>query len=242
MWRYRPYTAQGQALAQLILLKETAELPGLGLSLLPGAVGFVQQEGKRWRLNPSYVPMQLLQALAHEMPSSRWQAVADASLDMLVRSAPKGFSPDWTVYDHKDGFLPDHDGEKKGQGSYDAIRTYLWAGMLHPQAAGRDRLLKAFAPMAAMVERDGVPPEHIHPLTLQVNGIGPSGFSAALLPFLQAQRANSALATQRKRLQTQPLRPTAYYEQCLSMFAISWMRGEYSFNARGQLQVPWQPR
>lgn len=239
LWRHRPYTAQGAALAQLILQKESAELPGLGLNLLPGPVGFVLEPEQRWRLNPSYVPLQVLHGLATDLPAQRWRSMADGSLDMLVRSAPNGISPDWTLYDRKAGFLPDETGEEKGRGGYNAIRTYLWAGMLHPKAPGRERLLQALAPMAAIVERDNAPPEHIHPLTLQTSGPGPSGFSAAMLPFLQAEGATQALEAQRQRLVTQPLRPTAYYEQCLAMFGLGWMRGDYAFTASGQLQLPW---
>lgn len=239
IWRYRPYTAQGQALAQRILQKETAELPDLGLSLLPGPVGFVLEADKRWKLNPSYVPLQLLQSLAQETADPRWQRLSEASLDMLVRSAPQGISPDWTLYDREAGFLPDDQGDEKGRGGYNAIRTYLWAGTLHPQAFGRERLLKALAPMAAIVERDQTPPEHIHPRSLQISGPGPSGFSAAMLPFLQALQAQTALQAQRQRLASQPLRPSAYYEQCLALFGIGWMRGDYAFDPQGKLQLPW---
>jgi len=239
LWRHRPYTSQGQALAQLILRQETAELPGLGLSLLPGPTGFVQQPGRRWRLNPSYLPLQLLPALARDTGDARWQQMAPASLELLVRSAPQGISPDWTVYDTEAGFLTDDRGEEKGRGGYNAIRTYLWAGLLAPQAAGRARLLQALAPMAAIVGRDQAPPEYIHPRTLEIEGQGPAGFSAALLPFLQAQGAGKALETQRQRLRAQPLRPTAYYEQCLALFGIGWMRGDYAFSADGQLLLPW---
>lgn len=239
LWRYRPYTAQGRTLAALIWQKEVATLPQLGPCLLPGPVGFVKEAGQRWRLNPSYLPLQLVQALAHELADKNWQQLADASLDLLLRSAPKGISPDWVLYDRQQGFLTDDDGDEKGRGGYNAIRTYLWAGMLAPQAPGRDALLQALAPMAQIVDRDQTPPEYIHPRTLQISGPGPSGFSAAMLPFLQAQKATRALEAQRQRLQSQPLRPTAYYEQCLSMFGLGWMHQAYAFTAQGQLQVPW---
>lgn len=240
LWRYRPYTAQGRTLAALIWQKEVAQLPGLGPSLLPGAQGFVQQPGQRWRLNPSYLPLQVLQALALEMQEPGWQQLADASLDLLVRSAPAGISPDWTLYDSQLGFLTDEtDTEAQGRGGYNAIRTYLWAGMLHPQAPGRAQLLRTLAPMAAIVERDQAPPEYIHPRTLEIIGPGPSGFSAAMMPFLQAQGASRALDAQRQRLQAQPLRPTAYYEQCLALFGQGWMRKDYAFTPQGQLQLPW---
>ena len=111
--------------------------------------------------------------------------------------------------------------------------------MLHPQAPGRGQLLRTLAPMAAIVERDQAPPEYIHPRTLEISGPGPSGFSAAMLPFLQAQGASRALDAQRQRLQAQPLRPTAYYEQCLALFGQGWMRKDYAFTPQGQLQLPW---
>ena len=239
LWKYRPYIAQGSTLAHLIWKKEVAQLPQLGPTLLPGPVGFVQEADKRWRLNPSYLPLQLVHALATELSDAGWRQLADASLELLVRSAPAGISPDWVVYDTQQGFLTDDAGEEKGRGGYNAIRTYLWAGMLAPQAPGRERLLRALAPMAAIVERDQAPPEYIHPRTLEISGPGPSGFSAAMLPFLQAQGASHALDVQLQRLRTQPLRPTAYYEQCLALFAQGWMRKDYAFTAQGLLQLPW---
>lgn len=60
-----------------------------------------------------------------------------------------------------------------------------------------------------------------------------------MLPFLQAQGASHALDVQLQRLRTQPLRPTAYYEQCLALFAQGWMRKDYAFTAQGLLQLPW---
>ena len=240
LWNVRRYRALGRSLAERILAEETADLPGLGHTLLPGPVGFVVEAGQRWRLNPSYLPLQVLQALALEMQEPGWQQLADASLDLLVRSAPAGITPDWTLYDSQQGFLTDEtDTEAQGRGGYNAIRTYLWAGMLHPQAPGRAQLLRTLAPMAAIVERDQAPPEYIHPRTLVISGPGPSGFSAAMLPFLQAQGASRALDAQRQRLQAQPLRPTAYYEQCLALFGQGWMRKDYAFTPQGQLQLPW---
>ena len=64
-------------------------------------------------------------------PSSRWKLRA-SSLRLTVDTAPKGISPDWVIYDTKWGFLRDTD-KDKAMGAYNAIRVYLWAGMLHPR-------------------------------------------------------------------------------------------------------------
>ena len=55
LWRERSYTALGTVLARAIVAQETAVLPGLGRTVLPGPVGFHPQDDV-WRLNPSYVP------------------------------------------------------------------------------------------------------------------------------------------------------------------------------------------
>ena len=52
----------GTLLLQRIGREEVADIPGPGLMLLPGKVGFVAED--RWRLNPSYLPPQLLARFA----------------------------------------------------------------------------------------------------------------------------------------------------------------------------------
>ena len=52
----------GTLLLQRIGREEVADIPGTGLMLLPGKVGFVAED--RWRLNPSYLPPQLLARFA----------------------------------------------------------------------------------------------------------------------------------------------------------------------------------
>ncbi len=47
---------------------------------------------------------------------------------MLTDSAPRGFAPDWALYRAGRGFEPD--AETHAASAYNAIRVYLWAGML----------------------------------------------------------------------------------------------------------------
>lgn len=241
LWNERRYRALGTLLAARIVREETADLPGLGLTLLPAPKGFAEEPG-RWKLNPSYLTLQLMQALAsHEAPSP-WKALIESSRKVITGSAPQGFSPDWTIYDgSKQAFLIDEQGKEKGQGTYNAIRVYLWAGMLHPDTPGRRAVLDALAPMARYVREQGYPPESIDIRTGKGSGPAPSGFSAALLPFLQALPDRAALQSQLQRLDARPLRPTAYYEQTLALFGLGWHQGLYRFSANGELLPRWKP-
>ena len=145
------------------------------------------------------------------------------------------------MYDAKQGFLVDTEGKEKGQGTYNAIRVYLWAGVMHADATGRKALLDTLAPMARYVREQGYPPESIDILTGQASGPAPSGFSAAMLPFLRAMGDDKALQSQRMRLEARPLRPKAYYEQVLALFGQGAFEGQYRFTATGQLLARWKP-
>ena len=107
--------------------------------------------------------------------------------------------------------------------------------------AERKALLEALQPMARFVREQGYPPESIDILTAQGSGPAPSGFSAAVLPFLRAVGDDRALQSQRMRLEARPLRPTAYYEQVLGLFGLGAMEGHYRFTANGQLTLRWKP-
>jgi endoglucanase len=52
LWHEPCYSTQGQLLAKHLLQGETADLPELGATLLPGALGFTPAPDT-WRLNPS---------------------------------------------------------------------------------------------------------------------------------------------------------------------------------------------
>src|SRR5439155_10154461 len=71
-------------------------------------------------------------------------------------------------------------------GSYDAIRVYLWAGILDPSTPGRDSLLKALSGMTRYLQANPVPPEKIKQDGTVQSPKSPVGFSAAVLPFVAA--------------------------------------------------------
>lgn len=132
-------------------------------------------------------------------------------------------------------------------GSYDAIRVYLWAGMLDPGAYGRSDILISLAGMAAYLADHGAPPEKVDADGTPLAQDGPVGFSAAVLPYLHAlPRADKPLAQQRDRLNDQ-LDPAtglygkdpAYYDQNLTLFATGFLDGRFRFAPRGELKVEW---
>src|SRR5690606_38753057 len=72
LWNEPEYTGQAHSLLALIESHELAELPGLGLMLMPGKEGFIDTQGKTWQLNASYLPIPLLRRLADESPHGPW--------------------------------------------------------------------------------------------------------------------------------------------------------------------------
>lgn len=230
LWRRPDYLQLGNHLLWRSAAQTLRKLPGLGLMLLPGDVGFESAQG--WRLNPSYVPPQLLARFALIAPI--WAEVANNSRRLWIEGSPKGFAPDWLMWQAGQGAMADGQDAK---GSYDAIRVYLWLGMLAPEAPERGSLLAHFKPMIDATARQGFVPEQVTSTTGEQTGTGPVGFSAALLPLLASDSA--ALSTQRERLRSNPPLADAYYNQSLLMFGQGWDEQRYRFDKDGRLQPSW---
>ena len=104
LWKIPKYSALAELLAARILREETADIPGLGLVLLPGPKGF-HPDDVTWRLNPSYLPIQIMRRFAVLYPDSDWKKIAATSLEIIARTAPYGFAPEWIEYKNGKGFL-----------------------------------------------------------------------------------------------------------------------------------------
>lgn len=132
-WQRPDYLDDAKALLILVERHEVAELPGLGAMLLPGKEGFTQK-GQNWVLNPSYLPLPVLRKVASLSSFAGWQQMPQNLNRLLVKASPTGFAPDWVAYQgqavDRGVFLTSN--IKGGVGSYDAIRTYLWAAVTHP--------------------------------------------------------------------------------------------------------------
>ncbi|KIG08981.1 cellulose synthase complex periplasmic endoglucanase BcsZ [Caballeronia concitans] len=233
-WGERSYTARGASLARRVLDEESATVPGLGLTLLPGPAGF-HPAADVWRVNPSYAPLQVIRGIGASLADdARWPRLAASSARMLADTAPRGFSPDWALYRANRGFEPDTD--TQAESAYNAIRVYLWAGMLASSDAARAGLLQRFAPFAAYIAEHGAPPERVDTRTGRPGlNDGNAGFSAAAVPFLAA-RGESALAdaqAARAEAETAP----GYYTSVLTLFGLGFREGRYRFAANGTLET-----
>ncbi|MCA8200186.1 cellulase [Burkholderia sp. AU33545] len=240
LWYERSYTARGALLAKRVLDDETASVPGLGLTLLPGPTGFRLADG-RWRVNPSYSPPQVIRGLAARLPDDRrWSALAASTGRVLLDTAPKGFAPDWALYRAGAGFGPDP--QTHAESAYNAIRVYLWAGMLDRADPLAAPLLARFAPFADHIAAHGAPPEKVDTTTgVAGPNDGNGGFSAAAVPFLDA-RGQHALADAQVARVDALARQSApgYYTSVLTLFGLGWRDGRYRFGADGSLDARWE--
>ncbi|WP_174910695.1 cellulose synthase complex periplasmic endoglucanase BcsZ [Burkholderia diffusa] len=240
LWHERSYTARGALLAKRVLDDETASVPGLGLTLLPGRTGFRLADG-RWRVNPSYSPPQVIRGLAARLPDDRrWSALAASTGRVLLDTAPKGFAPDWALYRAGAGFAPDP--QTHAESAYNAIRVYLWAGMLDRADPLAAPLLARFAPFADHIAAHGAPPEKVDTTTgVAGPNDGNGGFSAAAVPFLDA-RGQHALADAQVARVDALARQSApgYYTSVLTLFGLGWRDGRYRFGADGSLDARWE--
>ena len=230
LWKAPRYTALAQGLLKQIVSEEVVNVPGLGSMLLPGKIGFAEKES--WRFNPSYLPPQVAQYLTRF--GAPWTTLRETNLRLLLETAPKGFSPDWVSYEKSRGW--NLKPENKLVSSYDAIRVYLWVGMMHDSDLQKKRLLARFKPMAALTAKNGVPPEKVNVTTGAAQGSGATGFSAALLPFMQNRDAQAVL---RQRVADNFPGSDAYYSYVLTLFGQGWDEHRFRFTSQGELQPDW---
>lgn len=243
LWQRPNYAADARALLARVRADEVVELPGLGPTLLPGPKGFVLPE-HLWRLNLSYLPPFLLRRLALEEPKGPWTALLRQLPTLLQGAGPHQLAPDWTGYRGTAparGLVVD-DPLGPTQGSYDAIRVYLWAGLTDAADPLSKPLLAALEGMTQATADLGVPPEKVDVRSGATAGQGPVGFSAALVPFL-CQQGHTWLADAQQRRAEAGLgadQPLHYYDQMLGFFGLGWGAGHYRFAADGRLQPSWK--
>lgn len=248
VWNVPRYDAQARTLLSQVAAQEVADIPGLGPTLLPAVNGFVLNEKRLWRLNPSYLPVPLARAFEQADPGGPWTALLASHARMIRETTPLGFVADWVAYE-----IPQEGGQgafvrdpvKGDIGSYDAIRTYLWAGMT-PRSDKLASLQRAqLGGMENALRTSVVPPEKVQTSLGAPEGIGPVGFSAALLPYLKWRYASKSLKVQQERVNRLLLRPAAgkpapYYDQVLGLFGTGWIEQRYQFLPNGRLLLRWE--
>ncbi|MHA6194930.1 cellulose synthase complex periplasmic endoglucanase BcsZ [Pseudomonas wadenswilerensis] len=251
LWKDDGYAKEATLLLDNIKAREVADLPGLGKMLLPGAQGFAKPD-HFWHLNPSYLPVPVLRRMALADPQGPWNEIARSTATLMKNGSHNGYIADWVGYRGTGPgtglFVVD---PVKGElGSYDAIRTYLWAGITPTSEPLAKPILDSLHGMSQGVATQGTPPEKVQVKSNTSTGDGPYGFSAALLPYLKARQQPWLVEQQRARvdsLMAQSFSPAAvqqrqppYYDVVLSLFALGYMDEHYRFLADGKLQPLWE--
>ncbi|WP_248803243.1 cellulose synthase complex periplasmic endoglucanase BcsZ [Pseudomonas sp. MWU13-2100] len=253
LWHKPEYRTDAQRMLSNLDKTLVRNIPGLGKMLLPGPVGY-EHPDQLWRFNASYTPIPLLRRFSQESPSGAWKEIAESTAKMIADKNMNrfGFVPDWVGYRgtdvNKGMFVVDK--FTSAQGSYDAIRTYLWAGLTSPADPLAKPILDNLDGMAQSVASTGVPPEKVQVVTGVTEGIGPYGFSASLVPYLRA-KGLPLLADQQQRIvdeaiahYSNPADPAysqhQYYHVMLSLFSLGWSEKRYQFNKDGTLKVSWE--
>ena len=229
LWNEPAYTEKGRAMMAL-LKKEVRDVRNLGRVILPGRVGFEDKDGSV-KLNPSYYPLFILKRFALE--DAWWNSVYDGSLAMLVRSSPSGFAPEWAKF-APDGRYVVPDGTDYHEGSYIAIRTYLWAGMMSPEDPARPALVRQFAPMVEATRALNFPPEKTDVVTGDAGEPGPDYFGACVLPLLGDGRTAGLIRTVLTR---EGVRRDRYYGNVLMLYGLGFDEGRWAFDPDGRLVV-----
>ncbi len=242
LWNEPQYGKLGRRLLARIAEQEVRDIPGLGPTLIPAPYGFDLGDD-RWRLNPSYAPLPLLTGLETHKTAGPWSELRRSTVRMLRDGAPHGFAPDWILYDGERGFEPDPVSGRIG--SHDAIRTYLWAGLMHDDAEHKGTVSLRLAGMLRHWRVTGVVPERVDPWSGQVIAEGgPVGFLAVLLPEVIAMADPDELGHLVAQLGGHAHGglfgdPPTYYDQNLLLFALGAAEDRYGFRPDGLLDVAW---
>ncbi len=229
LWNDPRLRTLGIALSTQLIAREIVELPGLGAMLLPAPRGFVHRSV--YRLNPSYLPIPLLDGLSTEGTPGPWRELRVNTLRMIAARARRGFVDDWVAYRGGRGFFTDP--ERGAIGSYDAIRVYLWAAL--SSAPDRERLLQSLGGPLRYWRAYHSIPERIDTVHPKSGAPGPVGFVAVFSVLWPAL----AGAVERERNGALYGHPPRYYDQNLILFAQGALEGRYRFDAGGRLEPAW---
>ncbi len=242
LWQNNSYILLAHAFIKKIESEEVVRLPKLGAMVLPGPKGFALSN-HQWKLNLSYLPIQILRALAADRPNGPWSDVIQSYFKLLEELSKQQTIADWVVYDSNTGKLTH--AQSPTVGSYDAIRVYLWAGMLADSDSLKPEILRLLGKILRDCRSLHWPPERIDALTGAHSGSGPVGFKAALIPFLKASGSNSCLNRQSALIDGQwrgnlLSESPRYFDQNLALFGLGWVEGRFRFKEDGHLVVPWE--
>jgi endoglucanase len=108
-------------------------------------------------------------------------------------------------------------------------------------------MLAQVSGMASYLKTSVTPPLEVDAMGAVVHASGPAGFSAAVVPYLEAVGLKPAAKLQQDRLiaSQDPAtglygHPGEYYDQNLALFSTGWTEQRYRFDRDGKLHVKWK--
>ena len=240
LWHVAKFKSLGEAVLGNVEQYETVKIPAVGSVLLATTKNTLAND-LVWRLNLSYTPVQLLRFFSIYKPTGPWASMLDSTEKMVARYSVKGLIPDWIMYERNKERLYLDDSSMM---SYDAIRVYLWAGMLDGDEPLRSNIVPHLSGITKYLENGGHIPAEVNLLTRRAARSFPVGFAAAVLPLLKSENFSSAYQEESKWLKSKMKKcllgiTPLYYNNSLAMFSYGWEAGAFSFGLAGELQVPW---
>ena len=254
LWHEPRYDKLGRLMAARIAKQDAVLIPGVGTELAPGPTGYHPQPTV-WVVNPSYMPISLLVYMHKMLPDGPWGAMLEALPEIVGGEGSHGFAMDWLTAGEggvRPGGPPVEPSagvrEPQAAGSYDAIRVYLWLGMADPGTPGVRELLAQVAGMAAYLKGGAMtPPLEVNAAGEVVHADAPVGFSAAVMPYLQAVGLKAQAKVQADRLTVLHDgasglygRSAEYYDQNLVLFSTGFSEQRFRFGRDGKLAVKWK--
>lgn len=249
LWKVQDYAERAKSMLRLIKEREVQSLPGIGLVLMPGPLGYVKHNS--YRLNASYWPIPVIRRFALLDKQGQWTEINANHIGLISAMSPNGFVPDWALYqkDMHGNYAVTSDFDKGAIGSYDAIRVYLWAGMTPVSDPLAMPLMKSISGHKNALY-SGKIPEKVDVMTGAGSGDAPVGFYAALLPYFS--RVHGMPSTERmlgqiyerfgkevqkaREIKHQPM----YYDYVLMMFGSGWIEQRYRFLPDGKIKLKWE--
>ena len=252
LWRDARLQKLGSVLADHVARSEVALTGGAGTVLLAGQQGF-HPDQTTYVVNPSYAPPQLLARFRQESPNGPWLSLQTDLPALFAQSSPSGFAMDWVLAGNAVAPAPAPQtpgaasSGTRAVGSYDAIRVYLWFGMADKSTLGVKDGLATLGGMRAYLKINPSPPLQVDAAGNVLQKESGIGFSAAVVPYLEALGEKPAAKTQVDRLEASldPAtglygRNPAYYDQNLILFSTGWFEHRFRFDREGRLKTQWR--
>jgi len=240
LWHEPHFLNIGDAVLEQIEMQEIGVLDSVGAVLLPTLKSTLEHD-KIWRINLSYMPIQLLRFFASYMGHDVWNQTIKSVLYLTKMHHVNGVVPDWIIYDRdqKRTYV-----RQDAAMSYDAIRVYLWAGMLSKSDVSQSELIALLKGITKHFRYGWSLPSKIYLTAKKKNHLKPLGFSAAILPLLRAINRSKLYHFQIKRVNLAMRdcllgKPPLYYDNNLMLFVDAWLEHVLRFEKAGGVRVSW---